>query len=314
MISFLYNKYNNCIGSETKNIIVKCIYKSFARSFFYFCNTILIFYYRISQKFYYIKRTNNEPNLIISLTSFPKRINTTWIAIESLIRQTIRPDMIILWLAEEQFPNRKLPVNLVEQQKRGLSIRWCDNLMSHKKYFYVCQEFPEANIITADDDMIYPPFFVSRLLDMHAKYPNDVVSLTSQTISPTYCTPPSQWCGVSHQEIVSSFRISINSGAGVLFPPHSIPAQAFDKRAIKKLCPYADDLWLTVMTHVNGVPTTKYSYNPFPIVIKSTLSSSLCAEFNSISSGSNINNDTQWAALINEYRDQLKKIVGDYFE
>lgn len=314
MISFLYNKYNDCIGSKTNNAIVKFINKIYIRFFFYFSNTVLIGYYRISRKFYHIKKQNNGPKVIVSLTSYPKRINTVWIAIESIIRQTIRPDKIILWLAEEQFPNRKLPVNLVEQQKRGLSIRWCDNLMSHKKYFYVCQEFPEANIITADDDMIYPPFFVSRLLDMHAKYPNDVVSLTSQTISPTYCTPPSQWCGVSHQEIVSSFRISINSGAGVLFPPHSIPAQAFDKRAIKKLCPYADDLWLTVMTHMNGVPTTKYRYNPFPIVIKSTLSSSLCSDYNSISSGSNINNDTQWAALTNEYREQLKNTVGDFFE
>ena len=34
---------------------------------------------------------NNDNNIIVSLTSFPDRINTIWITIESLLRQTQRP-------------------------------------------------------------------------------------------------------------------------------------------------------------------------------------------------------------------------------
>ncbi len=314
MFSYLYNKYNECLKRDSKNGLVRFLDDAYAILFFYLCNTVLIQYYKITKRYYRLKVASNKPNVIVSLTSYPKRINTIWITIESLIRQAQKPDMIILWLADEQFPNRVLPETLLEQQKRGLTIRWCENLMSHKKYFYVCQEYSDAHIITADDDLIYPPFYVKRLWNMHTEYPNDVVSLTSQTIYPTYCTPPSKWTGVSRQRVISSYHISLNSGAGALFPPKSLPAQAFDKEAIQRLCPYADDLWLTAMTHMNGVKTTKYTFNPFPVVIKSTLSDSLCTNYNSATNEHPINNDTQWSAITTEYKQHLKNIIGEFFE
>ena len=40
-----------------------------------------------------------QQKVIISLTSYPKRINTLWIVIETLLRQTMKLDEIILWLA-----------------------------------------------------------------------------------------------------------------------------------------------------------------------------------------------------------------------
>lgn len=314
MISYLYKIYYKSIEYESNNPIVCFVNKVYAKFFFYFCNSVLIGYYKINKQKYHLQKISRQPEIIVSLTSYPKRIDTIWITIESLMRQTKRPDMIILWLSEEQFPNRELPITLKEQQNRGLTIKWCDNLMSHKKYFYVCQGYPNACIITADDDLIYPPFQIERLWNMHIEHPTDVISLTSQTITPTYCTPPSKWTGVSKQEVVSSYRLSLNSGSGALFPPQSLPKQAFDKKAIKKLCPYADDLWLTVMIHLNGVRITKYRFSPFPVVIKSTLSDSLCKNFNSITQNHAINNDTQWAAITREYREQLKHKIGDFFE
>lgn len=312
MISFLYKRYYNCAKNDIGGWygLINKLYKLF---FIFFCNYCLVLYYRASKKRNTLLKKDVEPKVIVSLTSYPKRINTLWITIESLIRQHQKPDMIILWLAREQFPDEAIPQTLIEQQKRGLTIRWCDNLMSHKKYYYVFQEYPRANIITADDDMIYPPFFVSRLWRMHLDHPNDVVALTCQTISPSYRTPPSKWLGVSKGKIVSSYQISLNSGSGALFPPNSLPNNAFNKNAIQRLCPYADDLWLTAMTHMNGVRTTKFEYNPFPIVIRATLGDSLCSTYNSAIKGHLINNDTQWAAITQEYANQLKAQIGNFF-
>ena len=44
-----------------------------------------------------------KPLLIVSLTSFPERINLAHITISTLLNQSLEPDKIILWLAEEQF-------------------------------------------------------------------------------------------------------------------------------------------------------------------------------------------------------------------
>src|SRR5690554_5862757 len=44
-----------------------------------------------------------KKNLIISLTSFPARISNVNLVIESMLRQTILPERIILWLSRKQF-------------------------------------------------------------------------------------------------------------------------------------------------------------------------------------------------------------------
>ena len=38
----------------------------------------------------------NKGKIIVSLTSFPARINRVWIVIETILRQTQKPDMIVL--------------------------------------------------------------------------------------------------------------------------------------------------------------------------------------------------------------------------
>ena len=125
-------------------------------------------------------------------------------------------------MAEDQFPSKEVPSNLVDLSKRGLQIRWCDNLMSHKKYYYVLQEYSNDLVITADDDSFYPRDFISSLLKMHLKHPTNIVCLTAQPISPSYSTLPSEWNGSLAGEKSDSFQISVNTGSGALFPPHAL--------------------------------------------------------------------------------------------
>ncbi len=53
-------------------------------------------------------RDNGLTNkIIISLTSFPERMDEIHYALYSLLTQTFKPDMLVLWLGEEQFPNKE---------------------------------------------------------------------------------------------------------------------------------------------------------------------------------------------------------------
>lgn len=309
MYSTLYKIYIYTLQIDKRNIF----HRLFGTFFFYFCNVVMRNYYRFVGCANGLNRAKRDEEIIVSLTSYPKRTGTIWITLESLLRQSVKPDRIILWLAEDQYPNKVLPESLHDLQRRGITIRWCDNLMSHKKYFYVMQENPESNIITADDDSFYPPFFIERLIQMHKTHPSDIVCLTAQTMGANYRVVPTAWPGIEKQEIVSSFKISINSGSGALFPPHSISPKAFDKEIIKAMCPYADDLWLTVMAHINGTPITKYVYHPFPVVIKESLSDSLCKNFNSSTSNSGMDNDKQWSNIVTHFENELKNVVGIYY-
>ncbi|MBQ6972263.1 MAG: hypothetical protein IJP86_07890 [Synergistaceae bacterium] len=52
--------------------------------------------------------------LMVSLTSFPARINTVHKTIHSLMLQDMKPNRIILWLTDEEFPN--IPRNMHDQR------------------------------------------------------------------------------------------------------------------------------------------------------------------------------------------------------
>src|SRR5690554_1296956 len=46
---------------------------------------------------------DEKKQIIVSLTSFPTRIDKVWLAIETILRQSHKPTQIILWLSKEQF-------------------------------------------------------------------------------------------------------------------------------------------------------------------------------------------------------------------
>ena len=218
----------------------------------------------------------HNQKIIVSLTSFPGRIDTVWISIESLLRQTVKPDQIILWLASTQFDGLDcLPQRLLDLQKRGLTIRFCDDLRSHKKYFYVMQEYPEDLVILADDDIIYPSDMVEKLMRMHQKYPNDICVITGQKMEKGKL--PSQWRNpLLKERLEHSEEVQIFTGSGSLFPPHSLSECAFDAEGIRANCPYADDLWLTFMAHKKGTRITAlYPWRAFPVMIYGTGDNSL---------------------------------------
>ncbi|RZI46822.1 hypothetical protein [Candidatus Finniella inopinata] len=69
----------------------------------------------------------------ITLTSWPGKIRNAHIAIASLLSQTFKPNKVILWLADDEFPGRKIPKAISQLATRGLEVRWCENIRSAKK-------------------------------------------------------------------------------------------------------------------------------------------------------------------------------------
>ena len=50
-----------------------------------------------------------DHEIVISLTTYGKRIETAYLAISSLMRQSRKANRIILWLSEEEFSGKELP-------------------------------------------------------------------------------------------------------------------------------------------------------------------------------------------------------------
>ncbi|WP_051633850.1 hypothetical protein [Bacillus sp. UNC41MFS5] len=256
MISYIYK----ILGLfHSKSIFLE---KIFTKIFKIFLNVFYPLYYKISGINKGLGINTNEvrkERIIISLTSFPNRIGKVWICLESLLRQSKKPDMIILWLAKPQFPNEEkdLPKQLLQLKKRGLDIRFTtDDMRSHKKYYYVMKEYIDDMIITVDDDTFYPENLLQNLLKKHYENPNCIIAnrawpMAFKENSELY--PCSEWRkhAVINGPLNNHFvQVGVD---GVLYPPNSLKRElAFNKGMIKKVCPLADDLWLNAMVTLNG--------------------------------------------------------------
>lgn len=249
---------------------------------------------------YGLNTEKRDESYTVSLTSFPKRIEHVWIAIDTLMRQSFKPDRIVLWLSNEQFPDGEIPKSLEALKSKGLTIKFCDELRSHKKYFYSFEEYPQDNIITVDDDMFYPTDFIETLVKHHKKYPRDIIANSVQIIYPQITSLPTEWIVAENFEKRTSRNdFQAFTGAGTLFPPDTFCDEAFNKEKIKSLAFTADDLWLKAMSLMSGVKTTKIAkFRAFNMCIDIPGDETLFS-VNKVD-GENLN-DKVWKSLVDEY-------------
>jgi hypothetical protein len=213
-----------------------------------------------------------QPELIVSLTSFPARIGRLWLVIECLLRQSKKPDRIMLWLSKDQFPSLDvLPQSLLSRRSCGLEIRLVESdIRSHKKWFYCFTEFPNASIVIVDDDVFYPKDLLRSLVTVSAANPKRVVANVAHRIgySDRQIKPYTEWSPVT--TCTEGFDVFPVGVGGVLYPPSSLHKAAFDIQKVVETCPTADDIWLKACTSINDVPaiTTGFKAGYIPILFK----------------------------------------------
>lgn len=268
-----------------------------------------------------IKQRNYEEMLkirsrevIVSFTSFPARISFVSQVVDSMAMQTKKPDRVILNLAKPQFPNGEadLPEKLIEQKNNGLvEIAWRDeDIRSHKKYFYVMQENPESIVITIDDDLEYKNDMISTLYYSYLCYPEYVSAMRVHIVALNekekkifkYYLWPKEF---RDKALVVSEQFFATSGAGTLFPPHSLDKRAFNKDKILELCPLADDVWLYFMLALNNTPCVCASISFYLRAIEGCEESQSLFEKN-VAEGQN---DVQIDAVVNWLDKEIGKGV-----
>lgn len=247
---------------------------------------------------------NHKP-IIVSVTSHPARIREVVLAIRTVYRQTRQPDKVILWLGEEKFPNRyeDLPEELLRLvSEKGLEIRWCEDIGPHTKYFYAFQEYPDALVITIDDDILYPPDRIENLYQCYLRFPKavsagraDFVPVSEFEEMPPVTTWPEEVDAWVLQPSMQLYAMGVNC---VLYPTvlFSRVSELLDKETIRRVCPYADDLWLKAMQAVAGIPVVVAEPDqPLPISTVESQDTALW-HYNCVDGGNNV----QWKQIERE--------------
>ena len=254
---------------------------------------------------------SRKEKIIVSLTTFPARIDTASYAIKSLFNQTMKPDKIILWLAKEQFCDFQFPDILQSLCDRGMEIRFCEDLKAHKKYYYALKNQKRNElVITYDDDIIYPEDSIEQLHQKHLLFPDCIICNRAQLSSEEKgrLTPYSTWKVNSSVGVDNpSMKLFPSTGGGTLYPYGSVNEEAFNKKIMKEIAFSADDLWMRFMSALNGTPIVKTKKNHRTFTTIEKLQTESLQTLNCLGG----ENDRTLERLSNRYPLALKTILGE---
>ena len=201
-------------------------------------------------------RTRSIP-VIVTLTSYGARLTTVHLAIESLLSQTVKPDRIVLW---QSHPIEALPDTVTVLQRRGLEICRVDDLGPVTKVLYALRDYPQAIVVTVDDDIIYPRGWLGGLLDGHQRWPGAIVCYRAHQMTwegPGRIAPYHSWQYESPGVQGPSLMLFPTGVTGVLYPPQSLHPDVLDIAVNQALSRTNDDIWLKAMSLRQETPCVK---------------------------------------------------------
>lgn len=116
---------------------------------------------------------NGKEKLIVSLTSFGKRLENIPIVLDTIFSQTMLPDKVVLNLAFDEV----IPIHVqLYLEKNKIEVFRVPDTKVYKKLIPTLKRYPNDIIISIDDDWLYPDRMIEDFMNIHQRYPNHPIS------------------------------------------------------------------------------------------------------------------------------------------
>lgn len=207
--------------------------------------------------------------VIVSLTSFPAAIKYAAQAVQSILEGSVLPDKVVLYLTFDQFGEAGIPEDITSLAKSNPRFEVRDyptDIRSYRKLIPALTDFPDAIIVTVDDDVAYHKHMLRDLLCLHKQYPNAVLAHRAKLMKPGLPYrkwKKYRWYSFLFNRIHSGFKNIQTGVGGVLYPPHSLKADMMDVKLFTEIAPTTDDIWFWAAAVANDVPIipVPFGYN-----------------------------------------------------
>lgn len=207
------------------------------------------------------KRQNTDENcdVVVSLTSYYKRFPTLKWTLQSLLQQKTKYKYrLIVVLSEEDIEKYgRRPEYLKEFEERGLEVLVVkENLKSYKKAFYTYDL--GLPLITTDDDVYYPSWWLEKLMKESENTPNTVLAYRGHYIMKDNeeddFLPYIEWMKWSTKNFIleATYSLLPTGTSGIYYPVGALNGLKESKPKFLEICPHADDLWFRYISVVNG--------------------------------------------------------------
>lgn len=215
------------------------------------------------------KYNTRDSKIIVSLSSVRERYHKLPPVLYSLLNQTLKPDMVILWLDDETEDLTTIPYEITQFKKNGLEIRFTKKVNKYTNIICTLKEFRESIIVAVSDSIIYPKDWLRRLYLSYVSMPNSIhvhsakkVLLDNKDNFISY----GDWKYINKES--ADFSNFINSEEGALFPPNCFTNEVFREDIYLKNAPVSVDTWFWIMalTHNRKICVVKNHYRMFACI------------------------------------------------
>lgn len=206
-------------------------------------------------------------SLIVSLTSYPARYPTLAKTLKSLLDQDVAADRTVLWVAHDDLA--ALPAEVRALEAYGLEIQACADTRSFKKLIPALHAFPDASIVTADDDVYYRPGWLGDLVAAARADPGAIVAHRCHLAlhdGDGIFRPYGAWRRATAEPADTGEGMLFPTGVGgVLYPPGALDPRVLDVASFQALCPRADDVWFFWMARLAGTRSRGLGMHSEPV-------------------------------------------------
>lgn len=186
--------------------------------------------------------------------------------IQEVSNWDIQPHTVILNLALDDY--LLLEKEFEDSCSLNLEIQIVENLGPAKKLIPTLLLQKDLPIVTIDDDLHYPPNFISKVLDEYKLFPNCIIAGRAHKIlfdDEGDILPYSEWHGETSAENGPSKELFPTGVGMVLYPQKSLHIDVLDTDTYKENCFYNDDFWFYFQGRRAGTLVRRV---PFAIELK----------------------------------------------
>lgn len=191
----------------------------------------------------------------VNLTTTHNRVALCLISVISIINQNRKPDKINIWISQDAYLNdggiSEVPdiLEKINNIEPIVEIKYVENSGPYRKIMPPLQLISdEFLIVTADDDIVYGPDWLSSLIDTYSKNPRMICAARVREIKKSIfgigVSSYINWPIVYTDKIFDDGYI-VTTGGGVLIDGDLIDKNILLDKNYLHYAPTADDIWVS---------------------------------------------------------------------
>lgn len=111
--------------------------------------------------------------IIVSLTTWSKRIGNIPVVLDTIINQTRQPDLVVLNLAYDEMVPDSVQHYI---DSNNIEINRVEDTKVYKKLIPTLKKYPDDCVISIDDDWLYPNNMIADFINIHKQHPDFPIS------------------------------------------------------------------------------------------------------------------------------------------